>query len=249
MWEVFAFTSLIFAALGMMEYKKSQRRYSLPTVKPREEVRIKQPNFETEVEEPQKFIKLRFSEEQKLPQPSQEVNVEKPSVFSSPKDKEEAKRIWENHYIVKAVKERFAKKEERNYGVFTEPSQPAQHSAPPSNSFNTFSYHASSSSDAHSSTSSDQVSPSSLLPALPLSQTEPSSQQFKSEESKEQQTLPGGVFGSLLQERQNSELKLVNEDMNEHKVEQQNMEKKEESSSEEKKGEEFNPFDVLGRGF
>ncbi len=215
MWEVFALTSLIFTALGIVEYKKGRRNLAFPKEKEKE-VKIIPPHPSLEEdEEPKQFIKLRLGEEKK-----EEV---KPSLLSkgsfetkNQKNKEDAKRMWENHYIVKAVKERFAKGEERNYGVFTEEEQ-----------------HPSSDSLIKKDNVVDSMpSSSDVISSLPVVPTNETSSISENKENSDN-NMPSGVFGSLLKEREQSELNLVSNNQ-------------EEIKKEEKKGEEFNPFDVLG---
>ncbi|NPA38667.1 MAG: hypothetical protein GXN99_02620 [Candidatus Nanohaloarchaeota archaeon] len=269
MWEVFALTSLIFAALGMLEYKKSSRsnpsyvRFNKGSNEQlHEEVRFKEPYAHANDEkEPESFIKLRFSEESNVkqnPQPS--FSAAQPSTFSSHQDKEEAKRRWENHYIVRAVKERFAKKEERNYGVFhTESSQ----SQPSYNNVQFSSEVAPTPSNPPvqeeiRSSSLFQEEPASLLPEVPKENNAGSSSVSSSSQS-QQPSLPG-VFGSLLQQRNEGEKNVgelnltssspspqpstitsesVSNDTSTSSIPENEREK-------EKKVEEFNPFDVLG---
>lgn len=207
MWEVFALTSLIFAALGMVEYRKGKQP-SYRDMKPKEEVRISQPVMHEE-KEPQKFIKLRFGNEKD----EKQLNEPNIQISSNQRYKDEAKRIWENHYIVKAVKERFAKGEERNYGVFTSEKDN------------------SSVSKKLEEVSHSQSEVTTSLPVLSMAK-DPQSVNENTEE-RSNTSLHSGVFGSLLRERQNSELNLVND--------QETAVKRED-----KKGEEFNPFDVLG---
>ncbi len=215
MWEVFALTSLIFTALGIVEYKKGKGNITFPKEKEKEVRLVHSTSSLEENEEPKQFIKLRLGEEKKEEVKPSLLNINSFENNNS-KNKEDAKRMWENHYIVKSVKERFAKGEERNYGVFTEEEQ-----HPPSNYFK------------KDDTVDQSPSPSDIISSLPIVPTTETSSITENKENSGN-NLPSGVFGSLLKEReQSSELNLVGNDQEEIKKEQ-------------KKGEEFNPFDVLG---